>query len=90
MFRQLKHVNICSTRDVRVKIGKEKRVYRRYATPWEVFQQLPDPAQYLHPGRTLAALSASALQCSDTEAAHRMQQAKHELFRTFYPEAQRA
>ena len=70
--------------------GKEKRVYRRYATPWEVFQQLPDPAQYLRPGRTLAALSASALQFSDTEAARRMQQAKHELFRTFYPEAQRA
>ena len=72
------------------KKGKEKRVYRRYITPWDVFQQLPGPAQYLRVGQTIEALTAAALRTSDTESARRMQQAKHDLFRTFYPEAQRA
>lgn len=70
--------------------GKEKRTYRRYATPWEVLRQLPDAAQYLCPGQTMAALEAEALRLSDTEAARRMQQAKQELFRSFYPEARHA
>lgn len=70
--------------------GKEKRVYKRYATPWEVFQKLPDPAQHLRPGQTMAALAAEALRLSDTESARRMQQAKHKLFRSFYPEARPA
>ncbi len=70
--------------------GKEKRVYKRYATPWEVFQQLPDAAQHLRPGQTMAVLAAEALRISDTESARRMQQAKHKLFRSFYPEARRA
>jgi transposase InsO family protein len=70
--------------------GKEKRVYKRYATPWEVLQQLPDPVQHLRPGQTMAALAAEALRSSDTESALRMQQAKHKLFRSFYPEARPA
>jgi len=70
--------------------GKEKRTYRRYATPWEVLRQLPGGAQYLRPGQTMAALGAEAFLLSDTEAARRMQQAKQELFRSFYPEARRA
>ncbi len=67
--------------------GRQKRIYRRYATPWDVFRQLPEAATHLRPGQTMAALKAHALRLSDTEAARRMQQAKHELFRTFYPEA---
>lgn len=70
--------------------GKEKRVYKRYATPWEVFQQLPDPAQHLRPGQTMAALAAEALRISDTESARRMQEAKYKLFRSFYPGARPA
>ena len=70
--------------------GKEKRVYKRYATPWEVFQQLPDPAQHLRPGQTMAALAAEALRISDTESGRRMQEAKCILFRSFYPEARPA
>jgi transposase InsO family protein len=66
--------------------GKEKRIYKRYATPWEVFQKLPDPDRHLRSGQTMAALAAEALRISDTESARRMQQAKHELFRSFYPE----
>ena len=72
------------------KKGKQKRIYRQYVTPWEVLRQLPDAAQYLRLDQTLAALAATSLQCSDTESAGRMQQAKHKLFRTFYPEAQPA
>ena len=70
--------------------GKQKRIYPSYATPWEVYRQLPQAATHLRPGQTMAALEAHALRVSDTEAARRMQQAKHELFRSFYPEARPA
>lgn len=70
--------------------GKQKRIYPRYATPWEVFRQLPAAASYLRPGQTMEALEASGLRLSDTDAAQRMQQAKRELFRSFYPEARHA
>lgn len=70
--------------------GKQKRIYPRYATPWEVFRQLSKAAEFLRPGQTVTALQGEALRCSDTEAASRMQQAKHELFRRFYPEARLA
>lgn len=70
--------------------GKQKRVYLRYATPWEVFRAIPDAATYLCPGQSIPALGAIALRISDTEAARRLQQAKHELFRSFYPQARHA
>lgn len=70
--------------------GKQKRIYKRYATPWEVFSKLPKAAKFLRRGQTMTALKAEALRCSDTEAAACMQQAKHELFRRFYPEARPA
>ena len=70
--------------------GKEKSSYPSYATPWEVLRKIPDAATYLCPGQTIAALEAIALRVSDTEAARAMQQAKHELFRSFYPEARHA
>ncbi len=70
--------------------GKQKRIYKRYATPWEVFSKLPKAAKFLRRGQTTTALKAEALRCSDTEAAARMQQAKHALFRRFYPEARPA
>jgi transposase InsO family protein len=70
--------------------GKQKRIYKRYATPWEVFSTLPKAAKFLQRSQTMTALKAEALRCSDTEAAARMQQAKHELFRRFYPEARPA
>ena len=70
--------------------GQQKRIYKRYATPWEVFRKLPKAAKFLRRGQTMTALKAEALRGSDTEAAARMQQAKHELFRRFYPEARPA
>lgn len=67
--------------------GKQKRIYKTYATPWEVFRQLPEAAAQLRPGQTMAALELAAASCSDTEAARRMRQAKHELFESFHPAA---
>ena len=65
--------------------GKQQRIYRRYATPWEVFQQLPEAARYLKPGQSLQALDQIARAESDTEAARKMQQAKRKLFAGFQP-----
>ena len=70
--------------------GKEKRIYPRYATPWDVFRQLPEAATHLRSGQTMVDLEAYALRLSDTESARHMQRAKHELFKTFYPEARPA
>jgi transposase InsO family protein len=63
--------------------GKQKRMYRWYATPWEILRQLPGVAGYLRPGSTIAALDRIAAAHSDTEAARRMQAAKRQLFASF-------
>ena len=60
--------------------GKQKRVYRWYATPWEILRQVPDLARYLHPDVTIEQLEQQAQQKSDTQAAREMQQAKRKLF----------
>lgn len=56
--------------------GKIKRIYRWYATPWEILRQLPDLARQLKPGVTDADLNDQAYQFNDTEAASRMSNAK--------------
>jgi transposase InsO family protein len=63
--------------------GKQRRVYRWYATPWEVLRQLPDLARHLKPGITVADLDRRAMAESDTEAARNMQEAKRKLFARF-------
>lgn len=60
--------------------GKQRRVYRWYATPWEILRQLPDLARHLRPGTTQADLEKLAAAESDTAAALRMQEAKRKLF----------
>ena len=60
--------------------GKQRRVYRWYATPWEILRQLPDLARYLRPGLTVEGLNEVAKQMSDTAAARRMKEAKRKLF----------
>lgn len=60
--------------------GRQRRTYRRYATPWEVLQQLPDFAAYLKPGITAEGLHRTADDRSDTNAARHMQEAKRKLF----------
>ena len=63
--------------------GKETRVYRWYATPWQILRQLPDLAKYLKPEITIENLDRQAKANSDTQAAQKMQQAKRELFASF-------
>jgi transposase InsO family protein len=60
--------------------GKEKRVYRWYATPWEILRQLPGIAGYLREGMTLQELERHARAQTDTAAAESMQAAKQKLF----------
>jgi hypothetical protein len=60
--------------------GKQKRVYRWYATPWEILRQLPGLAGFLRADLTLDQLAASANTMSDTVAATAMQLAKSKLF----------
>ena len=63
--------------------GKAKRVYRWYATPWEILRQLPDVAKHLKPEVTIAKLEQNAQAKSDTQAAEEMQAAKRKLFASF-------
>ena len=60
--------------------GKRRRIYLRWATPFELFGELPQCAKYLRPQITLADLDRFALSQSDTEAALAMQRAKRKLF----------
>ena len=60
--------------------GKQRRVYRWYATPWEIVRQLPGLARRLRAGTTQDDLERLAGAESDTQAARRMQQAKRKLF----------
>jgi transposase InsO family protein len=65
--------------------GKRRRVYLRWATPFELFQQLPHCESYLRPHITLMELDCFAQAQSDTEAALDMQRAKRKLFQSFHP-----
>jgi transposase InsO family protein len=60
--------------------GKEKRVYRWYATPWEILRQLPGLAGHLGEGMTIEELERRARAQTDTAAAEAMQAAKQKLF----------
>jgi hypothetical protein len=59
--------------------GKRRRTYPRWATPFELFQEMPRCQSLLRPGVTLAALEQFAQLQSDTEAALDMQRAKRQL-----------
>jgi len=63
--------------------GKEKRVYRWYATPWEILRQLPDLAREIKPEVTIENLERQARAKTDTVAAEEMRQAKYKLFSGF-------
>jgi transposase InsO family protein len=70
--------------------GKQKYIYRRYATPWEVLRALspasPKEPSYLKAPLSVAALDQVAQAHSDIESAGRMQEAKRKLFRGFRQE----
>ena len=63
--------------------GKTRRVYRWYATPWEILRQLPVLAGYLKEDVTITELEQRAQAKTDVGAAREMQQAKQKLFATF-------
>ena len=78
----------CAQADVEVDAkGRIRRRYRRYQTPLETLLKLPKPQQYLRPGLIVATLERIAGLMSDTEAARRMQQAKHKLFEQLHKSA---
>jgi transposase InsO family protein len=60
--------------------GKQKRVYRWYATPFEILRQLPGLAGFLRSELTVDQLAKTARTNSDTQTAVDMQQAKRKLF----------
>jgi transposase InsO family protein len=59
--------------------GKRRRVYSRWATPFDLFRELPGCENYLRPHITLAELDRFAQSQTDTEAALAMQRAKRKL-----------
>jgi hypothetical protein len=59
--------------------GRRRRVYRRWATPFEIFRQTPQCESLLRPNVKMADLERFAKAQSDTEAAIEMQQAKRQL-----------
>jgi len=59
--------------------GKRRRTYPRWATPFELFQQVPRCESLLRSGVTLTELQQFAQLQSDTEAALEMQRAKRQL-----------
>jgi|SRR5450432_1233721 transposase InsO family protein len=63
--------------------GKQKRIYRWYATPWEILRQLPDLARYLKPELTEEQMNQRAGRESDTASAKTMQKEKQKLFARF-------
>ena len=65
--------------------GKRRRLYLRWATPLELFGEIPHCENHLRPQVTLTELDRFAQLQSDTEAALAMQQAKRKLFQSFKP-----
>jgi hypothetical protein len=59
--------------------GKRRRVYRKWATPFEIFSQMPQCESCLRPAVNMADLESIAQTQSDTEAAIEMQKAKRQL-----------
>ena len=62
--------------------GKRRKHYRYQdlMTPYDKLKSLPQAEQSLKPGITFESLDAIATQCSDNEAARRLNQARAELF----------
>lgn len=59
--------------------GKRRRIYPRWATPFEIFSQIPQCESYLKPDVSMDWLRRFAQEQTDTEAAIAMQQAKQKL-----------
>jgi hypothetical protein len=62
--------------------GKQRKRYRyeRMMTPYDKLKSLPNADQFLKPGLSFQSLDDIAYAISDNEAAHRLQQARYQLF----------
>jgi transposase InsO family protein len=60
--------------------GRKRRLYKKWQTPFEKLLSLDRPQRFLCPGLSINALKRVAATMSDTEAARRMQLAKHNMF----------
>jgi transposase InsO family protein len=67
--------------------GKTKRVYRWYATPWEILRQLPGLARHLRSDVTIQELEQKARAQTDNQVAEEMQKRKEKLFAGFRQKA---
>ena len=63
--------------------GKRRRVYQRWATPFELLREIPSCEKFLRADVTLSAMERFAHIQTDTEAALAMQQAKRKLVQGF-------
>jgi transposase InsO family protein len=63
--------------------GKTIRVYRWYATPWEILRQTPGISRFLKDDLTIEQMEKLAGADSDTGAAAKMRAAKRKLFASF-------
>jgi len=63
--------------------------YEAMMTPYDKFQTLPQPAQYLMPGRTLQQLDNSTTAISDNEAAKHLNAAKRKLYQRIFEQKHR-
>jgi len=70
--------------------GKQKKTYpyKAMMTPYEKLKSLPDAKQYLKPGFTFQQLDDIALAISDNEAAHQLNEARKQLFKTIHEQDQ--
>ncbi len=70
--------------------GKQKKTYpyKAMMTPYEKFKSLPEAKQYLKPGMTFKRLHDIALSISDNEAAHQLNEARKQLFKTIHEQDQ--
>ena len=74
---------------------KKGRIRKRYRyqdmmTPYEKFRSLPEAESYLKPGATLEKPDAIAAECSDNDAAQRLNEARAKLFQLINKTQQRA
>jgi len=74
---------------------KKGRIRKRYRyqdmmTPYEKFKSLPEAESHLKKGTTLKMLDAIAAECSDNDAAQRLNEARAKLFQSINKSQQRA
>jgi hypothetical protein len=76
-------------------VDKKGRIRKRYCyadmmTPYEKLKSLPGATDYLKPGMTFDRLDEIARECSDNEAAKRLNEARAKLFQLINKSRQRA